>query len=305
MASTSSRSRGSGKQASSRQPSRSRSARRAAGAAPGRPIWSGSLRLALVTVPVNLYPATNSGARISFHQVHGPSGKRIRYEKVVPGIGPVDADEIVKGFEVEKGSYVLIEPDEIEEIKLEARKTLDLVQFVRQGEIDPIWFDRPYYVVADGDLAEEAYGVIRDALRSSERVGLGQFVMRNREYIAALKPCGSGLLLETLRFADEVRAAAPYFAGLDDDGADKELLDLARELIDRKTAPFDPRQFEDKYSEALRALVDAKVKHRKPVEVDEDTGDSGGKVIDLVDALKRSVKSSGGGAKRTSRRKAS
>ena len=267
-----------------------------------RPVWQGSLKLALVTVPVRLYPATDSGAHISFHQVHGPSGKRIRYEKVVPGIGPVDTDEIVKGYEVEKGSYVLIEPDEIEDIKLEARKTLDLIQFVKQGEIDPIWFDRPYYVVADGELAEEAYGVMRDALRESGRLGLGQFVMRNREYVAALKPCGNGLLLETLRYADEVRRSAPYFGGLDEVEPDEELLDLAKELIDRKSAPFDPREFNDRYSDALRQLVEAKVKKRKPVAIDESTPDEGGKVIDLVDALKRSVKDSSGSR---SRRKAS
>ncbi len=258
-----------------------------------RPIWTGNLRLALVSVPVNLYPATKTGAQISFHQVHEPSGKRIRYEKVVPGIGPVDADEIVKGFEVEKGSYVLIDPEEIDALKLEARKTLDLVQFVKQGEIDPIWFERPYYVVADGDLAEEAYNVLRDALRASGKIGLGQFVMRNREYIAALKPCGNGLLLETLRFTDEVRAAAPFFAGIDKTDPDQELLDLAKELIERKSAPFDPSQFKDKYSEALRALVDAKIKHRKPVVIDDEEIGSGGKVIDLVEALKRSVKNSG------------
>jgi DNA end-binding protein Ku len=272
--------------------------------APSRPIWTGSLRLALVTVPVNLYPATKSGAQISFHQVHEPSGKRIRYEKVVPGIGPVDSDEIVKGFEVDKGNYVLIEPEEIEAIKLESRKTLDLVQFVGQGEIDPIWFDRPYYVVADGELAEEAYNVLRDALRTTGRTGLGQFVMRNREYIAALKPCGRGLLLETLRFPDEVRASAPFFADLDEHAPDRELLDLAKELIERKSAPFDPGQFKDKYSEALRALIDAKIKHRKPVRIDDDGKEQGAKVIDLVEALKQSVRGASGGKTTARGRKA-
>jgi DNA end-binding protein Ku len=290
MAAKTTRSAGRAKPASRRTPPEDepRDVRRAS----ARPIWSGSLRLALVSVPVNMYPATKAGAQISFHQVHEPTGKRIRYEKVVPGIGPVDTDEIVKGFEVEKGNYVLIDPDEIDAIKLESKKTLDLVQFVKQGEIDPIWFDRPYYVVADGELAEEAYGVMRDALRATGKIGLGQFVMRNREYIAAIKPCGRGLLLETLRFSDEVRSAAPFFAGIEQAAPDKELLELAQELIERKSAPFDPRQFKDKYSDALRELVQAKIKHRKPVVVDEDTG-SGGKVIDLVEALKRSVRNSG------------
>jgi DNA end-binding protein Ku len=254
-----------------------------------RPIWSGNLRLALVTVPVKLYPATKSGARISFHQVHEPSGKRIRYEKVVPGIGPVDRDEIVKGFDLGKGRYVLFDDEEIEALRLETRHTLDLVQFVRQGDIAPIWFDRPYYVVADGELAEEAYGVLREALRASGRLGLGQFVMRGREYIAALKPCGSGLLLETLRFADEVREGAPFFAGIEDVEPDRELLDLATELIDRKSGSFDPGQFKDAYTEAVRELIDAKAKKR-PVEIDEEAPEPGAKVINLVDALKRSVK---------------
>lgn len=277
---------------------------------PGRrPLWSGSLRLALVSVPVKLYAATDSGARISFHQVHKPSGKRIRYQKVVPDIGPVDTDEIVKGFELESGRYVLLDPEEVEDLKLEAKHTLDLVQFVKQGEIHPIWFDRPYYVVPDGDDAEEAYAVLRDALRSSGRLGLGQFVMRGREYIAALKPCGNGLMLETLRFADEVREAAPYFADFDEDQPDQELLDLAEELIERKAGAFKPQDFKDRYTEALRELVESKAKHGKPVEVSEEKQESG-KVIDLVEALKRSVdgkksRSKSGGGSAASRRKAS
>jgi DNA end-binding protein Ku len=255
------------------------------------------MRLALVSVPVKIFPATSTGARISFHQVHQPSGKRVRYQKVVPGLGPVDTDDIVKGFELEKGQYVLIDPDEIEDLKLETKKTLNLVQFVSQGEIDPIWFDRPYYVVPDGEMAEEAYGVLRDALRESRRLGLGQYVMRGREYIAAIKPCGNGLLLETLRFADEVRTAAPFFSTVDDVEPDEELLSLARELIERKSAPFDPARFEDHYTKTLRELVDAKAKRRKPVAIEEDEEPSGGaKVIDLVDALKRSVKTVGGGS---------
>jgi DNA end-binding protein Ku len=266
--------------------------RGAAGQGPGtRPMWSGHIRLSLVSVPVKLYAATRAGGRIAFHQVHEPSGKRVRYQKIVPGIGPIDTDEIVKGYELERGRYVLLEPEEVESLKLETKKTLDLVQFVSQGEIDPIWFDRPYYVVADGELAEEAYGVIRDALRESRRLGLGQLVMRGREYIAALKPCGHGLLLETLRFADEVREAAPFFAGIDAGKADKDLLALAQELIDRKTAPFRPEEFKDQYTEAVRELIEARRKH-EPVEVSEEAppAAAGGKVIDLVEALKRSVK---------------
>ncbi len=250
------------------------------------------MRLALVSVPVKLYAATQTGARVALHQVHEPSGKRVRYQKVAPGIGPVDTDEIVKGYEIEKGQYVLIDPEEIEDLKIEAKKTLDLVQFVSHGEIDPIWFERPYYVVPDGDLAEEAYRVLRDALRSTNRLGIGQFVMRGREYVAAVKPCGGGLLLETMRFADEVRSAAPFFSTVEDEEPDEELLDLAKELIERKTAPFEPERFEDHYAKALRELIDARAKKRKPVQIGEDEQPSGGaQVVNLVDALKRSVKS--------------
>lgn len=258
-----------------------------------RPIWTGQIRLALVSVPIKLYPATKSGARLSFHQVHEPTGKRIRYEKVVPGVGPVKADDIVKGYEVSSGRYVLIEDEEIEALKVEARKTLDLVQFVDSHEIDPIWFDRPYYVVADGDLSEEAYAVVRDALRATKKVGLGQFVMRGREYVGALKPCGDGMLIETLRFADEVREGSPLFADVAGEKPDKELLDLAKELIGRKAKPFHPEDFKDSYTVAVRQLIDAKVKKKAPVDIGEDEldDDRGGKVIDLVEALKRSVKS--------------
>ena len=272
-----------------------------------RPLWTGNLRLALVTVPVKLYPAIRSGAHISFHQVHRPSGKRIRYQKIVPGIGPVDTDEIVKGFDLGEGQYVLIEPEEIEDLKIEAKRTIDMVQFVSQGEIDPIWFEQPCYVVPDGELADEAYGVLRDALRATKKLGLGQFVMRGREYVAAIKPCGNGLLLETLRFADEVREAAPFFADAASVEPDPELLDLARELIARKTSPFDPQRFHDHYTEALRELIDAKVKHRKPVSIDDAEPTGGAKIIDLVEALRRSVGKRDGAQQRSSvgRRKAS
>jgi DNA end-binding protein Ku len=278
-----------------------------------RPVWTGQLRLALVSVPVKLYPATKSGARLSFHQVHEPTGKRIRYEKVVPGVGPVKADDIVKGYEVSSGRYVLIDDDEIDALKVEAKKTLDLIQFVDHHDIDPIWFDRPYYAAADGDLAEEAYAVLRDALRATKKVGLGQFVMRGREYVGALKPCGDGLLLETLRFADEVREASPLFADVANEKPDPELLDLAKELIGRKAKAFHPEDFKDSYTVAVRKLIDAKVKKKAPVDIGEDELDDsrGAKVIDLVEALKRSVRGgddkSGpakGGASKAPKRKA-
>lgn len=272
-----------------------------------RPVWTGNMRLALVSVPVKLYAAVKSGARIRFHQVHEPSHRRIRYQKIVPGVGPVDTDEIVKGFELDQGRWVLIDQDEIDALKVETRHTLDLVQFVGPDEIAPIWFERPYYVVPDGDLAVEAYAVLRDALKRAGRIGLGQFVMRGREYVAALKPCGQGLMLETLRFADEVQRAAPFFTSIDEEASDPELLDLAAELIERKTSAFEPGRFKDNYTRALRQLIDAKAAE-KSVEVGEEAAGEtggGGTVVDLVEALRRSVKD-GGKAKpaRSGRRKA-
>lgn len=276
---------------SSRSSSKSRPARTEVPASAGRPIWQGQLRLSLVNVAVRLFPAVKSGARLSFHQVHKPSGKRIHYEKVVTGLGPVKTEDIWKGFELSNHDYVLLEEDELEKVKVEARHTLELVQFVDYGEIDPIYFEKPYYVVPDDELAEDAYRVLRDALRSKKKMGIGQFVMRGREYVGAIKPCGQGLLLETLRFADEVRSAAPLFADVGGEAPDEELLDLAGELIQRKSKPFKADAFKDSYTEALRALIDDKVKKRKTVEVEEDEGGDqhGGKVIDLVEALRRSV----------------
>src|SRR5690625_2495153 len=202
-------------------------------AALGNAVWSGQIRLSLVSLPVKLYAATRSSARLSFHQVHEPSRRRIRYEKVVPGIGPVDKDEILRGYEYEKGKYILLTDEEIAEIKVEAKKTLELVQFVERCDIAPIYFDRPYYVVPDGELAADAFRVVRDALARTGKVGLGQIVMRGREYIGALGPCDKGMLMETLRFDKELRQSDVYFDSISDAPSDEALVDLAEELIER------------------------------------------------------------------------
>src|ERR687897_842377 len=229
--------------------------------AAARPSWRGQIRLALVSIPVEIYPATKAGKSISFHQVHEPSGQRVRYEKVVPGIGPVDRDEILKGYEVEKGEYVLLDPEEIEKVKLESRKTLELTQFVKLTDIDPIYYDKPYYVTPADDLAEEAFVVVRDALKKTGRVGIGQLAMRGQEYVVALKPCGRGMLLETLRYADEVNRAASFFREIGDHKPDPDLLDLAATLIEKKTGDFDPKEFHNRYVDALKSLI--KEKQRK------------------------------------------
>jgi DNA end-binding protein Ku len=258
-----------------------------------RALWKGQLRLSLVSIPVEVFSATKTGARFAFRQIHEPSGKPVHYDKVVDGIGPVDTDEIVKGYEYESGKYVLLEPDEIDAVKLETKKTLELVQFVDASEISPIYYDKPYYVVPSDDLAEDAYRVVRDALRKSGKVGLGQLTLRGREYIAAIKPCGDGLLLETLHYADELRKADPMFHGLSGKTSDDDLLEVATALIDKKTAPFDATTFKDNYSTALKELVQKKLKGKKAkieVEDEDDTGNDN--VVDLMSALKKSLESS-------------
>lgn len=257
-----------------------------------RPAWRGQIRLALVAIPVEIFPATKSGASIAFHQVHEPSGKRVKYEKVVPGIGPVNVDEIVKGYEVTKGEYVLLEPEEIEAVKLESRKTLELTQFVDYGDIDAIYYDKPYYVVPADDLAEEAFVVLRDALRTARKVGVGQLAMRGQEYVVSLKPCGRGMVLETLRYSDEVNKAAGYFREIGDAKPDPDLLELAGTLIEKKASKFDAGEFHNRYVDALRALIEEKRKKKgKLVIQDEDKSDpaKGSNVIDLMAALKKSV----------------
>ncbi|MFA7595169.1 MAG: Ku protein [Novosphingobium sp.] len=263
-----------------------------------RAYWQGQIRLALVSIPVEIYPAVKSGASISFRQIHEPSGKPVSYEKVVQGIGPVDRDDIIRGYEVSKGNYVLLEDDEIEAAKIESKRTLELVQFVEQHEIDVLYFEKPYFVVPADELAEEAYIVLREALRQARKVGLGQLSVRGREQLVALKPCGKGLVLEVLRYADEVRRAQSYFSEIGKDKPQKELLDLATALIEQKTAPFDPVEFHDRYVDALRKLIDkkAKAKGRKILEdVEEPAPSRGSNVIDLMAALKKSIGQDKGG----------
>ncbi len=254
-----------------------------------RAYWHGQIRLALVSIPVQVFPATKSAAHIAFNQIHKPSGKRIRYEKVVPGIGAVDPDDIVKGYEVEKGKYVLLSDDEINDVKLEAKHTIDLVQFVDESEIDPIYFEKPYYVSPDEDeVAGEAYVVLRDALKATKKIGLGQLVARGQASIVALRPAGKGLVIETVRYADEMQNAEQFFTTVPGTKPEKELLSLATELIERKVKPFDPKAFKNQYEIALRELIDAKLENRAPHEIEEPQ--LGGKVIDLMEALKRSVR---------------
>jgi len=272
-----------------------------------RPTWRGVIKLALVSIPVEIYPATKAGKSIAFHQIHEPSGQRVRYEKVVPGIGPVDRDEILKGYEVSKGQYVLLDPEEIEKVKLESRKTLELAHFVELTDIDPIYFDKPYYVAPADDLAEEAFVVLRDALKKTKKVGIGQLAMRGQEYVVSLKPCGRGMVLETLRYAYEVNRASGYFRDIGDSKPDPDLLEMAESLIEKRTGEFDAGEFENRYIDALKKLIAEKQKKKGKRVIQDDEPDripKGSNVIDLMAALKKSLRDDKPAAKRPAVRKA-
>ena len=262
-----------------------------------RPVWKGQIRLSLVSIPVEIFAATKSGAQISFRQIHRKSGKRIHYDKVAEGIGPVDADEIIKGYEFAKDEYVLLTDEEIEGVKLETKKTLELVQFVDSNDIPPLYYDKPYYVVPQDDLAEDAFRVVRDALRGAKKTGLGQLAMRGKEYLVALRPCGSGLLLETLHYADEIQKADTIFEDISDETAEEDLLAVASELIKRKTSPFKAENFKNHYTEALKRLIAEKRQQGNDQLVIEDEDSSAPKaksnVIDLMASLKKSLEGGG------------
>jgi DNA end-binding protein Ku len=264
-----------------------------------RAYWKGQIRLALVSIPVEIFSATKSGATIAFNQIHEPTGKRVKYEKVVPGVGPVDPDEIVKGYQYEKGSYVLLDDEELEAVKLESKKTLELTQFVDYDDVDVLYFEKPYFVVPADDLAEEAFIVLREALRRTRKMGIGQLALRGREYLVSVKPCGRGIVLETLRYADEVNKARDYFRDIGEGKPDEELLDLAETLIERKTATFDASKFHDRYIEALQELIEQKRKGKTITTEDDEAPAKGTNVIDLMAALKRSIEKPGASGKQT------
>jgi len=256
-----------------------------------RAFWTGNLRLSLVTIPVRLYPATSTERRIELHQIHEPSGKRIRYQKVAPGVGPVENEEITKGFEYEKGKYLLLDQKEIDELKLESKQTIELVRFVDASAIDARYFEKPYYLLPDGDVAEEGYVIMQKALSQSNKIGVGQLILRGQGNIVALKPCGRGLMLEILRHANEVKSADKFFEDVPEMKVDKEALELAIELIERKSGAFEPEKFKDEYNDAVWELINAKLEHRAPAIVTGDPGTA--KIINIMDALKKSVKQQG------------
>jgi DNA end-binding protein Ku len=260
--------------------------------ATARSFWKGHLRLALVTIPIRLVSATASEDKIALHQVDRKSKQRIRYQKVAGETGKVVAQsDIVQGYELDDGSYVLFEPDELDKLKLTTRHTVELTEFVDACSIDPLYFDNPYYVLPDGDVAEEGYRIIRDALRSAKKYGVGQLTMRGRENLVAMKPSGEGLMIETLRYASEVRDADEVFSGIGKGKLRPELVDMAKQLIVERSGEFDPSEFKNHYAEALHKLVKDKVAGGESTEVSggDEGGPAGGTVIDFMDALRRST----------------
>jgi DNA end-binding protein Ku len=254
-------------------------------------LWSGNLRLSLVIIPVKLSPAITNEEAVSFRMIHEPSGQPIRYLKGVHDgdkFVEVPDEEIVKGYEHTKGHHVLIDLSELDDLKLEAKHTIDIVRFVDRAEIDSRYWEKPYYLMPDGDEADEGYTVIRDALKQTDKVAIGQLIMHGRGHLVGIKALGRGLMLSILRYGSEVRAAEPYFDRLTPK-ADREAVALASELIKRMTGSFEPEKMPDEYSRAVRELVKAKLEHRAPEVMIEADGKPKAPVINIMDALKASM----------------
>ena len=257
-----------------------------------RAYWKGFLRLSLVSVPVEVFNAEDRKSEISFHQIHRPTGKRVHYTKTVEGVGEVPAEDIVSGYEIEKDVNVLMEPEEIDAVKLESKRMIELTRFVALEEIDPRHFEQPYYMTPGDEYAAEGYLVIREALRKTGTMGLGQLTVAGREHLVGIMPLEQGLMLNRLRYADEVKPIAKFFSDLPRMKLDHEMVDLATELIERKTGRFRPESFEDHYETELRKLIARKAKGERIV-AEPEPEPARGNVINLMDALRDSLKRGG------------
>jgi DNA end-binding protein Ku len=257
-------------------------------------LWSGNLRLSLVLIPVRLVPAVSTEEAISFRQIHKPSGTPIRYLKGVHDgdtFTEVPDEEIVKGYEYAKGHHVLIDPKEIDELKLEAKHTIDMRQFVDEDEIDSRYWEKPYYLVPDGDEADEGYAIMQRALADTDKVAIGQLIMHGRAHLIGIKALNGGLMLSILRYAHELRDPKPYFENITAD-VKPEALELAKELIESESGPFQPEKIPDKYAETLSELLQAKVEQRAPhIEVAPEG--KAPQVINIMAALKESMQAKG------------
>ena len=259
------------------------------------PVWSGNLRLSLVLVPVRIFPATSSEGAIAFRMIHEPSGQPIKYLKGIEterGFEEVPEEEIIKGYEHTKGHHVLIKPEELDELKLEAKHTIDMARFVDRDEIDSRYFEKPYYLLPDGDEADEGYTVLRDAFAKTKKVAIGQLIMHGREHLVGITAHKKGLMLLILRYQDELRKPDSYFDSIDtrvDDSAVK----LAVDLIEQESGKFEPQKMPNEYAQAIHELVQAKVEQRAPeVQIETEERETP-KVVNIMDALKKSMQAKG------------
>jgi DNA end-binding protein Ku len=251
-----------------------------------RPTWQGHLRLSLVSCPVALYTGISATGEVHFNLLHKETMNRIRMIPTDPDTGPVERADLVRGFEVDKGRYVVVSDEEIKAVRLESTRTLDIERFVDAGEIDRLYWNAPYYLTPDGKMAVEAFGVIREAMKRSGKLALGRVVLHQRERLMALEPRDQGIVAYSLRTYDEVRQPKDYFDAIPDKKPDEKMVDIAERIIEQLQGPFDPTQFDDRYEEALKALIAEKQKGHKieKVQEAEDTN-----VVDLMDALRRSL----------------
>ena len=258
-----------------------------------RPTWQGHLKLSLVSCPVALYTAVDRGGDVHFNMLHKTTHNRIRMIPTDPDTGPVERSDIVKGYEIEKGRYVIVTPEEIDAVRLESTRTIDIERFVDEDDIDRLFWNDPYFLVPDGKTAVEAYSVIREAMTEAKKIAIGRVVLHQRERMLALEPRGEGMVAWSLRTHDEVRDSKSYFADIPDTKPAAGMVDIATRIIEQQEGPFDPTKFTDRYEDALKELIRQKEKGAvdvAPVEEPKDTN-----VVDLMEALRRSLGKSGSG----------
>jgi DNA end-binding protein Ku len=261
-----------------------------------RAYWKGYLKLSLVSCPIALFPASSEREKISFHQLHKQTGNRIKYRKVDADTGDeVESADIIKGYEVGKGQYLQLDPEELEAIAIESKRTIDIDEFVPRKEIDELYFNNPYYIVPDGEVGQQAFAVIREAIRQEGMVAIGKVVFTSREHIIALEARDKGLLGVTLRYPYEVRKEEEYFDDIPDEKLPKDMLDLAKHIVDSKKAEWKPERFKDQYEDALKELLKKKQSGQK-IEAPSEREPS--KAVNLMDALRRSVETERAGGER-------
>ena len=258
-----------------------------------RSIWSGHLKISLVTIPVRVYTAINSGEKIAFNQLHKACHQRLRQKLVCPVHGEVQREDLVKGYEYTQDRFVVMEEADFDKVRLETTGTIELVQFIRPDELESFMLDTPYFLGPDGPVAEEGFAVLGKALARSRRIGIGQVVIGGKEKLVALKPIGKGFVLYTLRYATELRSSDGLFESLQDRVLDETQVALAQKLIENKSAPFQPSNFTDRYQTALLGLIKAKIEGTEPILMPR-TGAA--PVISLMDALRQSISQNEGNA---------